>query len=65
MPRYRIEATGNGAFFTITRLADGAKLFLQGTDAVEFDDDLAVTNDRYTDDDLCSEHDESFEREAV
>ena len=36
--RYKIETTHNGAFYTITRLADGASIFLQGDDAVLFGD---------------------------
>ena len=34
--RYRISSLGNGAFLTITRVADGASVFLQGDDARRF-----------------------------
>ena len=56
MPRYQIDSTGNGAFFTITRLTDGATVFFQGDDAVQFGVYLSYTNDHYTDDDLCASY---------
>ena len=35
-PRYSIEPSGNGAFWTVTRLRDGATVCLRGADALEF-----------------------------
>ena len=54
--RYQIDSTGNGAFWTIKRLSDGATLFLQGDDAVLFDKLLECTTDAYCDDALCDEY---------
>lgn len=58
--RYRIESTGNGAFWTITRLADGATLFLQGDDALAFGKRLESTTESFSDDDVCDECAELF-----
>lgn len=56
MPKYRIESTGNGAFFFITRLADDSAIMIQGDDAVIFGRILANTHDKFTDDDLAAEY---------
>ena len=58
--RYRILSKGNGAMFDITRLTDGATLFLQGGDAVEFDSELDATTERRTADDVCDDYAELF-----
>ncbi len=60
MLHYKTESTGNGAFWTITRFADGATLFLQGDDASAFVLKLGNTHDVYPDDDVCAEYDEVF-----
>lgn len=56
--RYKIKSTGNGAFYTITRLSDGACVFLEGDDALEFEKSLETTNERFTDDDVCALYDD-------
>lgn len=61
MPRYKIESTGNGASFTVARLADGALLTFAGDDAIQFDDELDGTHDRWTDDDVCDQYSELFQ----
>ncbi len=53
MQRFTIESTGNGATYIITRLADGASVFLQGDDAVQFGKSLETTSARFTDDDAA------------
>lgn len=65
MPRYTIKSSGNGAFWSVVRLADDASLFLQGDDAVIFGEKLDSTHDRYTDDDVCAEYDEQFAPEVL
>lgn len=60
MPRYLIRSAGNGATFTITRLADAATLSLQGDDAIQFDNELDSTHDRWTDDDVCDQYADLF-----
>lgn len=60
MPRYKIESTHNGAFWTITRLEDGATLALQGDDAVTFARCLEATHAGYTEDDVCDEYSDVF-----
>ena len=55
--KYKIESSGNGACWTITRLSDNASLFLQGEDALIFGKELESTHDLYTDDDVCSIYD--------
>lgn len=60
-PRYQYRSEGNGARYEIKRLADGATLFLQGDDAVQFSNELDKTHDRWTDDDVCAQYDELFE----
>lgn len=55
--RYKITSSGNGAFWTITRLADCASVTLQGDDAVTFSELLDATTESYTDDDLAAEYD--------
>ena len=59
--RYRIESNGSGLTYTITRLADGATLFLQGDAALEFERMTNSTNARYTDDDVCDEYGDQFD----
>ena len=59
-PRYTIKTTGNGFTTLITRLADGAELFLQGDDSANFLEQLEQTHDRWTDDDVCDEYSEQF-----
>lgn len=61
MPRYKIESTGNGLYYTITRLADGKTLFLQGDDANAFGDlieGMAVGSPN--EDNVCDEYSEQF-----
>lgn len=60
MPLYKTESTGNGAFWTVTRLADGATLFLQGDEASAFALKIGNTHDACTDDDVCAEYDDVF-----
>ncbi len=60
MPFYEIESTGNGAFWTVTRLADGAALFMQGDEANAFASKIGNTHDAYTEDDVCVEYDDVF-----
>ena len=61
MPKYKIESTANGAFYTITRVADGATLHLQGDDAIAFSDSINSTHEKHTDDDACAEYDHVFQ----
>ena len=56
--RYRIDSSGNGAFWTIHRLADGAAVTLQGDDAVEFGKRLESTTESFADDDVCALYDD-------
>lgn len=51
--RYAIHSGGNGAFFTLVRLSDGATRFLQDGDAVELGKALETTNAKFTDDDVA------------
>lgn len=60
MPKYRIEPSGNGLFWTVTRLADGATLFLQGDDAAQFGRWLESTWGGFTDDDVCDKYADQF-----
>lgn len=60
MPKYRIESSGNGLFWTGPRLADGASIFLQDDDALAFGRLLESTHAGYTDDDVCDEYDACF-----
>lgn len=53
--RWRYESTGNGAFVTIYG-PDGRTCFLQGDSAADFMEQAALTNDTYTDADLCAEY---------
>lgn len=56
--RYSVDSMGNGAFVTVTRLTDGASVFMQGDDAVTFREELDAAGEIYTADDVCSEYDE-------
>ena len=58
--RYKIRSTGNGSSWTITRLDDGATLFLQGDDAVEFARQLDDTTDGFDDAALCDQYEAAF-----
>jgi hypothetical protein len=58
--RYKIESTGSGAFWTITRLADGATLFLQGDDAANFAREIDSLPDWMTSDDQCDAYADAF-----
>ena len=49
MAKYKIESRGHRAFMTITRLADGASVFLQGDDALELGRKLEATHAAWTD----------------
>ncbi len=64
-PFYTINSEGNGARVTITRLADGASVFLQGDDAVSFIDAVEHAYDRDDADtplhDLCATYDDVME----
>jgi hypothetical protein len=55
--RYRIEMQSNIPTFLVTRLADGAELFLQGDDAIRFDCELDAA---WQQDDVCDEYAEQF-----
>lgn len=58
-PRYKIDSTGNGATFTITRLADGKSVFLQGDDAKTFGDALIGTEiDGDSEAEVCAQYDD-------
>ena len=59
--RYEIKSQASRAFYTITRLSDGASVFLQGDDAGYFRDDLLMIDrgfgtSAYLEDDLCDEY---------
>ena len=54
--KYRIESTGNGAFYTLTRLSDGETRFIQDESAAIFGEALDATNSMFTDDDLADEY---------
>lgn len=56
--KYIISCSGTA--YTITRIADGATLFLQGDDALSFGRQLEATHEGYTDDDVCAEYDSVF-----
>jgi hypothetical protein len=60
-PQYKIESTGNGAFFTITCTENhihenGDTVFLQGDDANQFSAELDATNDFWDFDAVCEKY---------
>lgn len=70
--RYEVRSGGNAAFYLITRLSDGAEVFLQGDDASAFDclmdwvdgtDDAELQDIRC--DDACSAYDTVMRVAAV
>ena len=64
MPRYEIVSSGRGLFWTVTRLTDGAQLFLQGDDAEYFGTQLDATHASYDEDDVCDEYADQFTLEG-
>ncbi|MBX6334734.1 hypothetical protein IRY61_05375 [Candidatus Saccharibacteria bacterium] len=51
--RYCVDSYGNGWAYAITRLEDGASVWLQDSDAVHFAEEMERTNERFTYEDLC------------
>ena len=49
---FQIESYGNGLFYEIVRISDGASEFLQCEDAVRLSQELEQTSERCTDDDV-------------
>ena len=41
---FQVESWGHGLFYEVTRLADGATVFLQGEDATRLRNELERTN---------------------
>lgn len=56
--KYRIVSFGKGAAFTITRVADGKSVSLQGDDAVQFDNELDALRQGMSFDRACEDYDE-------
>jgi hypothetical protein len=56
--RYSIKSEYNGAFYLLTRLADGATVFMQGDDADEIRCQIECVSERFTADDLCAQYDD-------
>lgn len=54
--RYCIDSHGNGFAYEITRLEDGATLWLQDQDAAYFAENMERTNERYTIENVCDEY---------
>lgn len=56
-PRFKLESWGGGVFYTLTNLATGYSIHLQGDDAARFEEERERVEENFqrkTDDEVCA-----------